>query len=182
MKEIFNKYFATAWLILAFISVSFWLILENNFSLENLISYSEYVCLLYLIYNSRSLKSKNAIIYLVGNFILIIGILFKIMHWPYNNELLLVSPILIFAGYLLFFYKHTNQNWLDILKLSWIGISSMSIIWFTLKLPNPYLIEHLNSFLFWPIYIGVAWFEAKGNDQSIEINSELENNMPEDIL
>lgn len=183
MKDYFDRYFATVWFLLSVLAVFFWLIIKQIFSWEDLINYSAYSCLLYLIYNSRSIRSKNAPIYLIGNFLFIVGIFLKIMHWPYSHELMIVSLLIIFAGYIIFFYKHTAQNWLDILKLSWIGISALTIIWVLLKLPYPYIVENITLFIFWPIYFGVAWYEAKGIDQSIELqNNKLEAELPEDIL
>jgi hypothetical protein len=183
MKDYFNRYFATVWFVLSVFAVYFWLIIEHRFNLEDLINYSAYSCLIYLIYNSRSLRSKNAIIYLSGNLILIIGIFFKIMHWPYAHILLLFAPILIFIGYFIFFLKNTNKTWLDILKLCWIGIASVSIIWVLLKMPYPELIENISLFIIWPVYFGVAWYEAKGIDQSETLKiQEIENELPEDIL
>lgn len=183
MKDYFNRYFATVWFVLSVFAVYFWLTLERRFNLEDLINYSAYSCLLYLIYNSRSLRSKNASIYLSGNLILIIGIFFKVMHWPYANVLLMFAPVLIFTGYFIFFLKNTNKIWLDALKLCWIGIASVSIIWVLLKMPYPELIENISLFIIWPIYFGVAWFEARGIDQSEIIkNQEIENELPEDVL
>jgi len=183
MKDYFNRYFATLWFILSVLAVFFWLIIQHKLSWNNQINYTGYSCLLYLIYNSRSIRSKNAFIFMAGNLLFILGIFFKIMHWPYANELMIAAPVIIFAGYLIFFYKHTTQNWLDILKLSWIGTSAITIIWVLLKLPYPNVIETITLYIFWPVYFGVAFYESKGIDQSIEIkNEELENELPDDIL
>lgn len=182
MRDYFNRYFATIWFVLSVFAVYFWLILERRFNFEDLITYSTYSCLLYLIYNSRSLRSKNSIIYLAGNLILIIGIIFKIMHWPFADALLILAPFIIISGYLIFFFKNTNKTWLDILKLCWIFIASGNILWVLLKMPSPELIENISLFIIWPIYFGVAWYEARGIDQSETTNQESENELPEDVL
>jgi hypothetical protein len=182
MRDYFNRYFATIWFILSVFAVYFWLILERRFNFEDLITYSTYSCLLYLIYNSRSLRAKNEIIYLAGNIILITGIFFKIMHWPFADAILLFAPFIIIFGYFIFFFKNTNKTWLDILKLCWICIASGSIVWVFLKMPCPELIEDITLIIIWPIYFGVAWNEARGIDQSETKKQESENELPEDVL
>jgi hypothetical protein len=182
MRDYFNRYFATVWFILSVFAVYFWLILERRFNIEDLITYSAYSCLLYLIYNSRSLRAKNAIVYLSGNFILIIGIIFKIMHWPNANVLLIFASFIIILGYFIFFLRNTNKTWLDILKLCWIIIALGNITWILLKMPYLQLIENITLLLIWPIYFGVAWYEARGIDQSETTKQEIENELPEDIL
>jgi hypothetical protein len=183
MKEYLNRNFAIVWFILTVFAVFFWLIIGRRFNLSDLITYSTYSCLLYLIYNSRSLRSKNEIIYLSGNLILIIGIFFKIMHWPFADALLMFAPFVIILGYFIFFYKNTNKTWLDILKLCWISIASGSIVWVILKMPFPELIENITIYMVWPIYFGVAWYEWRGLDQSETTKiQETENNLPEDVL
>jgi len=183
MKDYFNRYFATVWFFLSVLAVFFWLNLEHRFNFEDLVNYTAYSCLLYLIYNSRSLRSKKSFIFIAGNLLFIISIFFKIMHWPYVNELMILASLIIFAGYLIFFNKNTSRNWLDMLKLSWVGVSISTIIWVLLKLPYPNTIETITLYIFWPIYFGVAWYEAKGIDQSIAFkNNDLENELPEDVL
>ena len=50
-------------------------------------------------------------------------------------------------------------------------------------MPYPELIENISLFIIWPVYFGVAWYEAKGIDQSETLKiQEIENELPEDIL
>ena len=49
-------------------------------------------------------------------------------------------------------------------------------------MPSPELIENIYLFIIWPIYFGVACYEARGIDQSETTNQESENEVPEDVL
>ena len=52
--------------------------------------------------------------------ILIFGALFKIMHWPYANMLMLIGGVSIGLLYTIRFYFNTKKSKLDYVKLDMI--------------------------------------------------------------
>ena len=162
MKEYLNRNFAIVWFILTVFAVFFWLIIGRRFNLSDLITYSTYSCLLYLIYNSRSLRSKNEIIYISGNLILIIGIFFKIMHWPFANVLIVFNSAGLTAWLFTDFYflkgKNIIVNILSIVSILWILI----IIWgMFFNDGYPYNFEGFMFFLIIFIVYSLVYFLIK---------------------
>jgi hypothetical protein len=58
------------------------------------------------------------ILFLLG--ITILGGLFKILHWPYNNAILLSGLFGVPTVYAIRFFKKLNKKRLDILKFLWL--------------------------------------------------------------
>ena len=101
------------------------------------------------------LKEKKMIHSIAGVFLstLIIGVLFKIMHWPFANfliswsvtiSLFAITPIYIIMNY----YTKINENFSkkDRLKSILIGIFILTLLslWYAMidlsKIPSPYSI------------------------------------------
>lgn len=179
MKSL-NRYFALIWLILVFLGVLFWSSFKGKFDWLNIMLFTEYLCILYLFNNSRSLKSRKAPLLLVGVGLSFIAILFRIMKWPGAFELQIASVAMITFGYLLFFANHTRQRLPDIFKLAWVVSAAFSLLWTLFRMPDPFKVELISGLLFWPMYISVCISEARGNDQSVE--EEVENELPEDVI
>ncbi len=67
--------------------------------------------------------------------VLIIGILFKIMHWPYGNIIITVAFSSISILYIFRFLNKTNKKWLDYAKLLLVVSFSIRGIFVILHLP-----------------------------------------------
>ena len=179
MKSL-NRYFGILWLLIAFIAVSLWFLSQGIFDWTRLFLLTGYMSLLYLFYNSRSLRSRKAPVLLFGVGLSMVALLFRIFHWPAAHELQTLSVIIILMGYLLFFIRNTSRKLPDILKLIWIcsaGITYVSVLY---KVPDPFRLEMISGILFWPMYLSVCISEALGHDQSVEEPEKVE--MPDDIL
>ncbi len=69
----------------------------------------------------------NIILFCIG--VYIIGALFKIMHWPLSNVLLLVPLISIVITYIVRTINKKNKTTLDIFKVLWVvSIATESIM------------------------------------------------------
>lgn len=176
-----NRYFGIVWMIFAFLSVWFWLDLQGMDTFNKVLNYSGWICLMYLFYNSRSSKSKHAVLLFVGMIILLVGLTFRFFHWPMGQEIILLSSVFIITGYSLFIARRTRRNWIDLLKLGWVMSSGIAFLWYMMRLPYINVIEQIPSFLFWPMYLSVVIAEALGKDQSVEEDLETEG-LPDDIL
>lgn len=176
----YNRYFSTLWGIFSIFSVAFWLLLKSRFDFYTWLEYSEGMLLLYLLYNSRSLRHKYSRPLWMALGILILGFIFKLLRFPYTFSLLLLGSSAVIIAYLLFYIKFTKRNILDTLKLSWV------ILFLSVRLINlfhfllPPFLEQLSSILIFSIYIWVSRLELAGKDQSEIEPKEVE--MPEDIL
>ncbi len=176
-----NRYFGIIWMIFAFLSVWFWLNLQGMANFEKVRDYAAWICLMYLFYNSRSVKSKNAVLLFVGMTIFVVGLTFRFFHWPMSYEIILLSSVFIITGYSLYIVRQTQKSWIDLLKLFWVISAGAAFLWYMLRLPYISVIEEIPSLLFWPMYLAVVIAEALGKDQGIEEDLETDG-LPDDIL
>lgn len=176
-----NRYFGIVWMIFAFLSVWFWLDIQGMATFDKVLNYAGWICVMYLFYNSRSVKSKHAVLLFVGMTILLVGLTFRFFHWPLSYEIILLSSVFIITGYSLYIARRTKRNWIDLLKLGWVVSSGIAFLWYMLRLPFVQVIEQVPSLLFWPMYLSVVIAEALGKDQSIEEDLEADG-LPDDIL
>lgn len=75
-----------------------------------------------LLRNGTFLKTRYSRIAMGLTALMIIGALFKIMHWSFQNILLLIGCIGIVFSYLLYFVQKPIKKRLDYLKLAWVVI------------------------------------------------------------
>jgi len=96
--------------------------------------------------------------------ILIIGALFKVMHWPYSQKLMFIGGIAIGVLYVLrFLYKKSKQR-LDYIKLAIVLLWVLSYLVKAFHLYNiPYIIEIciLVLFIWWLIEDGFNYFKRR---------------------
>jgi hypothetical protein len=176
----FNRYFSTLWGILSLASVAFWLKLQNKLVLTDWIDYSEGMLLIYLIYNSRSLRSKQALLIWLGIASLVVALAFKFMHWPFTIELLAFSGIFVVLSYTYFFSQLQVKRLLDFFKLSWVYFFVMSKLSSLFSISIPESIAYVSPLLLIVVYIQISYLELQGKDQS-ELK-DPERNLPEDVL
>lgn len=89
--------------------------------------------------------------------ILLIGLLFKIMHWPFANALLLITISAILIFYSIRFILKTKKEILDYVK--WFLVVSWSINFFANGLHLFYLPKILS---FIPLLLFIWWFINDG--------------------
>jgi len=176
----YNRYFSTLWGILSLVSVAFWLLLKSQFSFERWIDYSEGMLLLYLVYNSRALRSKQSLPLWLGIVALVIGLLFKVLHWPFAFQLHAFSSAVIVLAYTYFYASIAKKSSLDFLKLSWVYFFIMNRFLPLLNVNLPLPIKYLSPLLILIIYVWVSRLELLGYDQSKL--PEAENELPEDVM
>lgn len=87
------------------------------------LSFAQLIGLIMLVTNGTILTTKIFRTIQVGIGFLIIGAMFKIMHWPGASIILLVSMFTIAITYLVRFIYKKNKNRLDVLKLLWVLFS-----------------------------------------------------------
>ena len=75
-----------------------------------------------LLSNGTLVKTKYFVVLCIGFIVLLVGVLFKIMHWPYSEFILLFSVLLICIVYLFSFLNKNQKGVIDFLKLAWVVI------------------------------------------------------------
>ena len=120
----------------------------------------------------KPLKSKILTLPLrISLIILIYGALFKLMHWPNANVLMLIGSTLVLVLYIIRFFYKIEKKLLDYVKLFlvliWLFNYTITVFHF-LKLP--YVLEIILAILFfwWLIVEGLTIFkERKFKDNKV---------------
>lgn len=103
--------------------------------------------------------------------VLIIGILFKIQHWPGANLMLVVSCSLILVFYFLHFLNKKARGHLEVMKLLWV---STTIVVAVLRYNHliVYEFNYLPLAIFWLTILDFALMEfgiiSKASNQSLD--------------
>lgn len=84
---------------------------------------SELAGFLMLLINGTFLKTKYFKYFIGVCAIVLIATLFKILHWSFSSELLIIGFIGLALVYFLSFLKKPIKNRLDYLKLGWVVIA-----------------------------------------------------------
>ena len=74
----------------------------------------------FLLKNGKFLYTREFKITNVGIAVVIVGAMFKIMHWPYSKIIIAIGYLLIIMCYLIYIIRLSKYNWLSILKLLFI--------------------------------------------------------------
>lgn len=181
MMKALNRFYGFIWMIFSILAIWFWQHLQGIHDIWQTLGHASWVCMLYLFYNSRAIRSKNSLLLFIGLTILMVGLMFRFFNWMYSYEIILLSAVFILTGYTLFVIRRTRRTWLDLLKLLWVSSTGLSFLWYMLRLPYVYYAELLPTALIWPLYLAVCTAEAMGYDQSEEVLPE-EAGQPDDIL
>ncbi|MEZ5172108.1 MAG: hypothetical protein R2850_00995 [Bacteroidia bacterium] len=176
----FNRFFGVFWGVFSVLSVLFWLRLQGLFSVDSWIEYTEWMLLLYLGYNSRSLRSKQSAPIWIAVISMGVALLFKFLHWPFTFQLLAFATAALAISYTYFYIRISNKKTLDFLKLSWVYFFLISRLLSLFHYVLPGAIKYVSPLLILIIYVWVSNLELKGLDQSLPPEQEKE--LPEDIL
>ena len=84
---------------------------------------SEFTGFLMLIRNGTFIKTKYFRIFKGVFAIIIIGVLFKIMHWQYSDVIIIIGFVLAILVYFFSFLNKPIKKRLDYLKLFWVVIA-----------------------------------------------------------
>lgn len=97
----------------------------------------------------------------------IIGLLFKIMHWPNGGSLLLVSTIAIILAYPFRFMHKKEKSELDYIKLGLVLFWGIHSILYNYHLPGQRFFQYGTIVLFvaWLIMGGPTNFVQAGNNE-----------------
>ena len=96
--------------------------------------------------------------------ILIFGALFKLMHWPYAQQLMLIASVSISLLYTIRFFNKTQKQKLDYIKLALVLVWVFSYLNEVFHLFYfPYILEVCLFFLFawWCIADGFSYFKNR---------------------
>ena len=75
-----------------------------------------------LLYNGTFLRTRYSRIAIGLTAVMIMGVLFRIMHWSFQNILLFIGCVGIVFSYVLHFVQKPIKKRLDYLKLTWVFI------------------------------------------------------------
>lgn len=96
--------------------------------------------------------------------ILLFGVLFKVMHWPYATELMFNGGILLGVLYTIRFMYKTNKKQLDYVKLAFVLLWLFNYLvqdFHFFNLPLVLEICPLILFLWWFINEGLTYFNNR---------------------
>lgn len=88
---------------------------------------SELVGMFMLLANGTFIKTRYFRIIRAAISIIIIGVLFKIMHWEYSSVIFAVGYLAIIGIYSKSFYEKSPKIRLDYLKLAWLVMACLSV-------------------------------------------------------
>lgn len=112
------------------------------------LSFANFIGLILLLYNGTIFKTIYFIIILFFLCIAIVGVVFKIMHWPWANILVLASILGMLVTYAIRFFKKQEKRRFDVLKLLWITTLLVGTLCVILKwLPKE--ITYVSNFILW---------------------------------
>ena len=96
-------------------------------SIFNVIFWISQLGFLSLMFQSGNTKLKSIIplFFLLG--LVVVGFVFKIMHWPMANLMLIAGAICLLVFYGFHFYKKEQKTEFDYIKLIWIVAFSSTI-------------------------------------------------------
>jgi len=94
--------------------------------------------------------------------ILVVGMLFKIQHWPYANLILVIAFSTLALSYPFRFIKKQEKKFLDYTKLILVVFWSISGIFIILHLPYKIIFQLITSaaFLIWFFMEGMQYFSG----------------------
>jgi hypothetical protein len=116
----------------------------------------------FLLKNGSFFQSRHFRLISLAFAVIILGSLFKIMHWPFSGPLLIIGMLIIPAIYLIHYYLKSKKESLDFLKLIWV------LSFFALKLSlllhwykDDYNMVLINGILFFLIIVLVFYERRK---------------------
>ena len=90
----------------------------------------------------------------------IVGSIFKILHWPWANELLWGSLCAAFVMYFLAFLLKKQKGQLDVVKIVWFAIATLGTAGIIMHL-LPVTITYLRDALFWLMLLDFVVLESR---------------------
>ncbi len=96
--------------------------------------------------------------------LVIYSVLFKIMHWPYANQLLLIGSVLLMLLYSIRFLYKTEKTRIDIVKLGLVLVWTVNLVLKTYHIAFiAYALELILLILFvwWFIEDGLNYFTSR---------------------
>jgi hypothetical protein len=116
----------------------------------------------FLLKNGSFFQSRYFRLVWLAFALIILGFLFKVMHWPFSGPLLIIGMLIIPVIYLIHYYHKPEKEALDLLKLIWV------LSFFILKLllmfhwvRDDYNMVLINGILFFLIIVLVFYEERK---------------------
>jgi hypothetical protein len=116
----------------------------------------------FLLKNGSFFQSRHFRLVSLAFAVIILGTLFKIMHWPFAAPLLIIGMLIIPVIYLIHYYYKPEKEVLDLLKLIWV------LSFFILKLllmlhwiRDDYNMVLINGILFFLIIVMVFYEKRK---------------------
>tara|TARA_R110002167_G_scaffold190105_1_gene392373 strand:- start:303 stop:866 length:564 start_codon:yes stop_codon:yes gene_type:complete len=96
----------------------------------------------------------------ISIFVLLTGMLARIVHWPYASQIVLVSFIALAVLYAIRFWKKDHKKFLDYVKLVLVTFWSLNGICRMLDLPYTLIFQIVTgiAFVTWFILEGTAYF------------------------
>lgn len=109
---------------------------------------SEFTGFVMLLINGTFIKTKHFKMLKLSISIIILGALFKLMHWPHHGTLLIIGFVSVIGVYILSFINKPLKKRLDITKLFWVIVAYSGGLLSLLKLIN-HDYQVLSSALMW---------------------------------
>ncbi|MDJ1497171.1 hypothetical protein QNI19_29805 [Cytophagaceae bacterium DM2B3-1] len=102
----------------------------------------------------------------ISNVIMIMGFMFKIMHWPMAMELLVAGCILSMLIYVISFLIKSTKSHLDILKVLWVLVMYITVLLVMYDVPYRHEWIGLPSILFWIMFFDFVYVTYRKAEQA----------------
>ncbi|MFN0276281.1 MAG: GldL-related protein [Chitinophagales bacterium] len=114
---------------------------QGLYILSLLLAFAEFYLINLMVRNGNILKGKYYRYIFIGLSIIIIGALFKILHFPYADQMLITGCCVVAIAYILWTFYKRPTYFLDILKCLWLLTTITAILIRFLHFPySEYLI------------------------------------------
>ena len=112
-----------------------------------------------LLAESKIYNTKYFIFLFIGIIIFMVGLHFKILHWPYGNTILVFSILFIFITYGVRFLNKKQKNLLDFTKFLWILPAGAALIFRFSHWLYSDLLSYISSAIIWAGLIFILYKE-----------------------
>jgi hypothetical protein len=112
---------------------------------------------------STFVRSKLLYLAVAGLVFGLLGVVFKVMHWPLANQLLIFGFGAVAVTYLVWFIIKPSKGHLDVLKCLWVLSTYFFPIMVVLHRMEPEFV-YVPHLLFWVLFVDFVYLKRKTQD------------------
>jgi hypothetical protein len=103
-----------------------------------------------LVYTGASIKKKwLGFFHIIFSLAFTVGVIMKIMHWPFATEILQVGILTVFLISSYDYVNRPQKELKDFLLIIWLSLVTISYLLLHSEIPAEYYLRMLTSIMFW---------------------------------